>query len=400
MAIALSDNLQINFPKPTDARLYNNLTPYTSSAQVTGSINIDYRFLGLTVLVSSSTEIAEYWWKEGINDNQLILKTAGTEGTFLTTASNVNNGNVLTISKSDGSGYQITIDTGSNFVSYNFTASFSNQSTWEVNHNLNYRYVIIQTFDTSGNQIIPSEINLVNDTQAVATFPEVTSGTAVVTFGGATFSNSQVPGGPANSVQYNDGGSNWGGSNKFQFNGSGLQLLNNDESAYALETTTDKYYVNSNVFFNRLLQQPTIQGYINDKKYSGDILTPETNSSANIYDLVCLENNWVPVDQTSAFSTRMLGIIYDSQAVLIDGYIVVGVDGIASDVPKINGTLERGLPVYIKDGAISSAPFLSTNKPTTRNSYVRILGHLIQPSGDNNYWLMRFRPDNYWEIAP
>jgi hypothetical protein len=80
---------------------------------------------------------------------------------------------------------------GGTFTSYNFTASFSNQSTWNVYHNLGYRYVIIQTFDNSGNQILPSEITLTNTNTASATFPEPTSGTAVVTFGGATFNNPQ-----------------------------------------------------------------------------------------------------------------------------------------------------------------------------------------------------------------
>lgn len=113
MAINLSDNIFSNSPKPVEGRYVTlNGIPFTSSAHATGSLSPSVRFQGLTVLVSSSTEIAEYWWKEGTTDSDLILKTA-TAGIFLTTASNVNNGNVLTISKSNGDGYTITIDTGS-----------------------------------------------------------------------------------------------------------------------------------------------------------------------------------------------------------------------------------------------------------------------------------------------
>jgi len=354
MPIFIASAYTPSVPSNLDTRL----GPYSSSAHASSSIDENYRYPGMTVFVSSSAEQTEYWWKDGLQDTDLIVK-----------------------------------ETGGNFTSYNFTASFNNQSTWTVNHNLDYQYVIIQTFDTSGNQIIPSEITLTSTNTATATFPEATSGTAVVTFGGATFNNPILPVGVSNAVQYNNGGV-FGGSSKFQFTGNGLQLLNNDESAYALETITDKYYINSNIFFNRLLHQPTIQGYINDKKYSGDILTPETSAAATPYDLVNLGeagSNWTPVDQTTDSSTRMLGILYGSDTILIDGYIIVG-DGTTSGVPTIDGTLERGSPVYINEGAISS-PFLSTDRPTT--GYVRILGHLIQPSGD--YWLMRFRPDNYWE---
>jgi hypothetical protein len=177
MAISLSDNLQINFPKPTDARLYNNLTPYTSLAQVTGSIDINYRFLGLTVLVSSSTEIAEYWWKNGVTNNDLILKTAGA-GTFLTTASNVNNGNILTISKSDGSSYQITIDTGSGqtyiqgpgiIIGGNNAISASLGSGLEFNGNN------IQAQVRTVNGSIPINGNIVTNLTSVLTGPSASN---------------------------------------------------------------------------------------------------------------------------------------------------------------------------------------------------------------------------------
>jgi hypothetical protein len=78
MAIQFPDNIFSNSPKPVEGK-YATLTgtPYLSSAEATGSIDINYRYKGLTVLISSSTEIAEYWWKEGTANNQLVLKTGG-----------------------------------------------------------------------------------------------------------------------------------------------------------------------------------------------------------------------------------------------------------------------------------------------------------------------------------
>jgi len=71
MAIETTLNFYPYFPGNIDSRL----GPYSSSAHATGSIESVYRYVGMTVFISSSTETEEYWWKDGINNNQLILKT-------------------------------------------------------------------------------------------------------------------------------------------------------------------------------------------------------------------------------------------------------------------------------------------------------------------------------------
>jgi hypothetical protein len=71
MAIETTLNFYPYFPGNIDSRL----GPYSSSAHATGSIESIYRYVGMTVFISSSTETEEYWWKDGINNNQLILKT-------------------------------------------------------------------------------------------------------------------------------------------------------------------------------------------------------------------------------------------------------------------------------------------------------------------------------------
>jgi len=76
MAIVLSDNVQTNAPKPSDSRYLNNLVPYSSTTEATTTIVEGVRYSGLTVNVGG----VEYWWKDGIGDGDLVLKTTGGGG--------------------------------------------------------------------------------------------------------------------------------------------------------------------------------------------------------------------------------------------------------------------------------------------------------------------------------
>jgi hypothetical protein len=412
MAIQFPDNIFSNSPKPVEGK-YTTLTgtPYLSTDEATGSIDINYRYKGLTVLVSSSIETAEYWWKNGTSNSDLIKKTTGTEGTFLTTASNVNNGNTLTISKSDGSGYQITIDTGSSLQSFNFTASFINKTTVNVNHNLGYKYVLVQVFDNSSNQVIPSEINLVDDTQATITFPEPTSGTAVVSVGGATFNNPTLPAGNVNSVQYNNGGV-FGGSDLFTFDGTTVDILDaasqpfinsNDRTLYTPGGNTalgfsDDLYMVSNVNTYKLFGDNYPEDFSGNVLATGDLFDVDAwgAGSYNDYDLIYLESNnaWYTIDQSDVTTARQMLGINLSGRILTEGYITVSDRG-SDDVPWVDGTLVTGAPVYIKEYD-ASAPWMSTTIPTT--GIVRILGHLMYNNVNSNdhLWMMKFRPDHTW----
>jgi hypothetical protein len=294
---------------------------------------------------------------------------------------------------------------GSNFVSYNFTASFVNQSTWTVNHNLGYRYVIIQTFDTSGNQILPSEITLTNTNTATATFPELTSGTAVVTFGGAAFNNPQLPSNPVNSIQYNNGGI-FSGSSNFTFDGNNLTFNpnpssfyfgNNDNTAIALASINgESDYTRTEIFNLRTITDSRISSFIQ----SNAIFVGETlffsNSSVNALNLVYLySNEWFTVDQgDNTKATQLLAITDGSNTYLREGYIVVAPAGTqtGNQLPIAGTNVKSGMPVYIKEGATTS-PFLSTDIPTT--GIVRILGHLLYEASGPCY-LMHFRPDHTW----
>jgi hypothetical protein len=97
-----------------------------------------------------------------------LLVTNGITGSFFGTAS-----------------FATTASYVNNLGSSNYTQSFSNQSTWTFVHNLGTRFVIIQTYDSNYNEMIPQNIDLTNDDTATIIFPTLESGYAVATVGGA-----------------------------------------------------------------------------------------------------------------------------------------------------------------------------------------------------------------------
>jgi hypothetical protein len=70
-----------------------------------------------------------------------------------------------------------------NLSSGSYTQSFNNQSTWTVQHNLNSAYVVVQTYDTDEEQMLPQIIDLTDANTTTITFPIAISGTAVVMVG-------------------------------------------------------------------------------------------------------------------------------------------------------------------------------------------------------------------------
>lgn len=72
MAIILNDNIRINAGKPADAKYLSSAnTPYASVAAVNTAITVPERHIGLTVNIMG----VEYWYKDGVADIDLVLKT-------------------------------------------------------------------------------------------------------------------------------------------------------------------------------------------------------------------------------------------------------------------------------------------------------------------------------------
>jgi hypothetical protein len=75
MAINLSDNIQVNLGKPVDNKYLQPILnrPYTGVSEVNSTIVEPLRHTGLTVNING----VEYWYKDGITNGDLVLKTAG-----------------------------------------------------------------------------------------------------------------------------------------------------------------------------------------------------------------------------------------------------------------------------------------------------------------------------------
>ena len=86
--IKITDNFQVNKPAPIDDRL----GPFVSTAVALSSIELDRRYIGLTVIVDTGSGATEYWFEDGIQNNNLVAKPTGggvaTWGTITGTLSN------------------------------------------------------------------------------------------------------------------------------------------------------------------------------------------------------------------------------------------------------------------------------------------------------------------------
>ena len=84
MAITTNDNFKIQAAKPIDHRyLYQTGAAYETYASASDAnilIPPAYRYLGLTILVTVDGENVEYWYKDGVTNADLVLKT--TKGGF------------------------------------------------------------------------------------------------------------------------------------------------------------------------------------------------------------------------------------------------------------------------------------------------------------------------------
>ena len=79
MSINLSDNIQIGQQLPVDSRYLNGYSTWADVTTAVGGIPSALRFIGLTVNVAG----VEYWWKDGITDPNLIIKSPDLPPTVL-----------------------------------------------------------------------------------------------------------------------------------------------------------------------------------------------------------------------------------------------------------------------------------------------------------------------------
>ena len=93
MAIPFPDNIDLGVGNPIDSKYLSTLNlPYTNIAAVNSRISLSQRYVGLTVNVNN----VEYWYKNGVTDGDLILKTVSDNTiTGATNGLNVNSGKLI-----------------------------------------------------------------------------------------------------------------------------------------------------------------------------------------------------------------------------------------------------------------------------------------------------------------
>ena len=101
-------------------------------------------------------------------------------------------GTNIVLSPANGLGAVTITSTGggSSGAGANVTASFTSLATWTFAHGLSNQGVVVQTYDTNWNQIIPQNIVLTDANTATISFPSSQSGYAIASLGGVAVSAS------------------------------------------------------------------------------------------------------------------------------------------------------------------------------------------------------------------
>ena len=76
--INLTDNFNLNKPAHLDARV----GPWESVEDAKANVPFDKREIGLTLVVDDGSGAVEYWFKEGLTNGDLVVKTNGGGGSF------------------------------------------------------------------------------------------------------------------------------------------------------------------------------------------------------------------------------------------------------------------------------------------------------------------------------
>ena len=164
---------------------YASNVPATSSFAVSASYALTASYASNVPATASYAISASH----ALNaDNALSANYASTAGNGGVTQ--IIAGSGVTLLPASGLGAVTVITTGGGGTTVisgsNVTQSFSNSNTWTFNHNLGTRTPIIEVFDSSYNQIIPQNIQLVDSSSATITFPTLESGFAIASLGGTT----------------------------------------------------------------------------------------------------------------------------------------------------------------------------------------------------------------------
>ena len=78
MNFELANKVEIVNPYANIDAMYG---PYSVLSEALSAIPIELRIIGRTVGIITDTHIDEYWWKNGVEDTDLVLKTTNSSNT-------------------------------------------------------------------------------------------------------------------------------------------------------------------------------------------------------------------------------------------------------------------------------------------------------------------------------
>lgn len=139
MNFELANKVEVVNPYANIDAMYG---PYSGLSEALSAIPIELRIIGRTVGIITNTHIDEYWWKNGVGDLDLVLKT-----------------------------------TNSSNTSYVHDQA-QPASIWTINHPLNKKASVIIT-DTAGT-VVEGRVTINNDNEVVIEFNFPFSGKAIL----------------------------------------------------------------------------------------------------------------------------------------------------------------------------------------------------------------------------
>jgi hypothetical protein len=185
-------NQSINLGTGAVTASYINANGSGNSILVGDTLRIDENGSGLRMTNVGAFDNSSGDFRIFANQD-LILATNGENGTAVTidqTTKDANFVGAVTASYFVGDGSQLTNVSATISENATVTGSFSNVSSFNVNHAFETKNVIVSVYDTNDSQIIPQSITLTDNNNVQITLSAAQSGFAVVAKGGHIVSGS------------------------------------------------------------------------------------------------------------------------------------------------------------------------------------------------------------------
>ena len=177
----------------TNTSNIGTLTAATSSYALKTAISGAFNTSSLLVTASFSNPNLTFTKGDGTTFQQSLVSlvpTTSTSASRATSAASADTATFATSATSASYAISSSHSVSSSFATFalstntgfSATGSFTG-STWVFNHNLNKEYIIVDCYDSNGEEIIPQTIDLTSPNQSTITFPISVQGVALASLG-------------------------------------------------------------------------------------------------------------------------------------------------------------------------------------------------------------------------